>query len=154
MAEKSVLFDHLGAAMNAGADIFLPKPLSSISAFQTTILGLLPSASRPRHVAFPVEDHVEPDPIAMKDDLSLAVDLLMTDPDGRSLDYLAAFLKSLASAAGAEGQEPRRGRLEAEEPVQGAQRRRVAVQHPQEVQARRASALHQRVQPGHAGEDH
>jgi DNA-binding response OmpR family regulator len=88
------------AAMDAGADIFLPKPLTSISAFQNTLLGLLPAETRPKRVAIPVEDHVKPDPVAMKDDLSLAVDLLTTDPDARTLDYLAAFLKSLASAAG------------------------------------------------------
>lgn len=88
------------AAMEAGADIFLPKPLSSISAFQGIVLGLLPPGNRPPRLAIPADDRVEPDPIALRDDLSLAVDLLTTDPDGRTLDYVADFLKGLARTTG------------------------------------------------------
>ena len=88
------------AAMEAGADIFLPKPLSSVSAFQSTVLGLLPLDSHPPRVTFPLDDRVDPDPIALRDDLALAVDLLRGDPDQRTTDYLAAFLKSLATTSG------------------------------------------------------
>lgn len=88
------------AAMEAGADIFLPKPITSISAFQSTVLGLLPAATRPQRLAIPDNDRVEPDPIALKDDLSLAMDLLSGEPGGETMRYVAAFLKSLARTAG------------------------------------------------------
>lgn len=87
------------AAMEAGADIFLPKPLTSVSDVQATLLALLPGGPATKRIAMPVEDHVIPDPIALRDDLSLVVDLLTTDPDDRTLEYIAAFLKSLATAA-------------------------------------------------------
>jgi CheY-like chemotaxis protein len=88
------------AAINAGADIFLPKPISSVSHFQDVALGLLPQDMRPSRIARPSVDMVEPDPIALKDDLSLAVDLLCTDPNERTLEYVAGFLDGLAKNSG------------------------------------------------------
>lgn len=88
-------------AMEAGADIFLPKPLSSISVLQSTILGLLPEGSRPARLVTPSEDRVRPDPVALRDDLLLAVHLLATDPDPNTLDYVAGFLRGLAQSADA-----------------------------------------------------
>ena len=91
---------QMAAAMNAGADIFLPKPLSSVAAFQSTVLGLLPEASRPARIAVPADDTVKPDPVALRDDLMLAIDLLDTDPDTRTLDYVANFLRGLSRSVG------------------------------------------------------
>ena len=88
------------AAMETGADIFLPKPLSSVSAFQSTVLGLLPPGDRPMRLAIPAHDRVDPDPIALRDDLSLVVDLLATDPDARTIDYVEGFLNGLARTVG------------------------------------------------------
>lgn len=88
------------AAMEAGADIFLPKPFASVAAFQSTVLGLLPRDCRPARIAPVTEDRVEPDTVALRDDLLLAADLLGTDPDQRTLDYVAAFLDSLGRSAG------------------------------------------------------
>ena len=88
------------AAMQAGADIFLPKPLASVSQFQNIALGLMPENLRPPVVAPPKQDDLEPDPIALRDDLSLAADLLRTKPDAQTLDYLGAFLASLGKDAG------------------------------------------------------
>lgn len=88
------------AAMDAGADIFLPKPLTSVSAFQSTVLALLPAEARPERIAAPMQDRVAPDMIALRDDLALAMDLLTTDPDAATLEYLSAFLKSLARDTG------------------------------------------------------
>lgn len=87
-------------AMEAGADIFLPKPMSSVSAFQATVLGLLPEESRPTRLAIPAEDSVRPDPVALRDDLLLTVHLLATDPDRETLDYVAGFLRGLARSVG------------------------------------------------------
>ena len=91
------------AAMEAGADIFLPKPLASVSQFQNIALGLMPEALRPPSVVTPLHDTVEPDPIALRDDLSLAADLLRQGPDGQTLDYLGAFLASLGKDSGLDG---------------------------------------------------
>ena len=95
--------EQASAAMEAGADIFLPKPLTSVSDFQANLLALLPGSPSTKRIAVPLEDRVMPDPIALRDDLSLVVDLLKTDPDDRTLDYVSAFLDSLATAA----QDPR-----------------------------------------------
>ncbi len=88
------------AAISAGADVFMPKPLSSISQFQQAVLNLLPADMRPAHVTRPGSDRVDADPIALRDDLSLVADLLRTEPDGETLDYVAGFLSGLAKNAG------------------------------------------------------
>ncbi len=88
------------AALDAGADVFLPKPLSSVSQFQNTALSLLPEGTRPRIVTRPFIDSVQPDPIALRDDLALASELLRTDPDRKTLEYVAGFLTGLAKSAG------------------------------------------------------
>lgn len=88
------------AALGAGADIFLPKPLASVSQFQAAALSLLPGDTRPRAVSRPGVDSVQPDPIALRDDLALASELLRTDPDRRTLEYVAGFLTGLAKSAG------------------------------------------------------
>ena len=88
------------AAMDAGADIFLAKPLSSVAQFQSAALSLLPEETRPRAVSRPHADNVQPDPIALRDDLTLAAELLHSDPDHKTLKYVAGFLEGLAKSAG------------------------------------------------------
>lgn len=90
---------RIADAMEAGADIFLPKPITSISTFQSTVLALLPEGRRPSRVAVPSVDDVSPDPIALRDDVSLALDLLRTDPDPALLAYVGAFLEGLGKCA-------------------------------------------------------
>ncbi|NNE86740.1 MAG: response regulator [Silicimonas sp.] len=92
--------DQKKAALEAGADVFLEKPLASVSAFQTVVLSLLPEDLRPKHRLVPKTDNVVPDPIALRDDLALAVDLLSTKSDRPTRDYVAAFLSSLGTDAG------------------------------------------------------
>lgn len=92
--------DLAEAAIDAGADIFLPKPLASISAFQSTVLGLLPDDARPDSLSIPMNDRVCPDPIALRDDLSLAVELLSADPDEKTMDYVSGFLNGLGQTSG------------------------------------------------------
>ena len=87
------------AALAAGADTFLPKPLASVSEFQNAALSLLPHDHRPRSVVRPDADDVQPDPIALKDDLSLAAELLRSGSDAETLDYLSKFLSGLAKCA-------------------------------------------------------
>ena len=88
------------AALAAGADVFLAKPLASISEFQKVALSLLPAELRPSKVARPTTDTIEPDPVALRDDLALAADLLRSGPDAATLEYLGGFLSSLGKDAG------------------------------------------------------
>lgn len=87
------------AALNAGADLFLPKPLTSVSQFQKIAVSLLPKGCRPSGVALPNADNVHPDLVSLRDDLALAAELLRSDPDPTMLDYVAGFLKGLAKCA-------------------------------------------------------
>jgi DNA-binding response OmpR family regulator len=87
------------AAKQAGAHVFLPKPLTSIRAFQSAVLALLPKDQRPAKVAQPKQDRVEPDPVALRDDLALVSELLHQAPDAKTLDYLSNFLTSLGKDA-------------------------------------------------------
>lgn len=86
-------------ALRAGADVFLSKPITSVGAFQAAILERLPSGFRPARIDTPASDHVCPDRIALRDDLAFASELLGSDPDPETLDYLAAFLSGLARSA-------------------------------------------------------
>ena len=122
------------AALEAGADDFLSKPLASVSRFQAAVIAALPAPIRPPGVARSAVDIVEPDPIALRDDLCLAADLLRTDPAQRTVAYVGAFLASLARDAGDPALAEIAGRIAAL--AQGnpsvATARRLAV----EVQAR------------------
>ncbi len=92
--------DAAGRALAAGADGFLPKPVESLSAFQRAVLSALPAAPPPVAGRCPAaEDRVHPDPIALRDDLAHAAELLGDAPEGAALDYLAQFLSGVALSA-------------------------------------------------------
>lgn len=88
------------AAMQAGADEFMPKPLTSILGFQKAVLDLLPKGQHPPKLAHPLHDQVTPDPVALRDDLALIAELLRQTPDAQTLTYLSGFLASLGKDAG------------------------------------------------------
>ena len=83
------------AALQAGAHAFLPKPLKSVCKFQKLAIELMPKELRPPSVHPPAIDKIEPDPVAIRDDLALAADLLRSKPDKSTLTYAAGFLASL-----------------------------------------------------------
>lgn len=87
------------ATLMAGADAFLAKPLASVSEFQKVALSLMPDGFRDIEVNVSSYDEVEPDPIALRDDLSLTADLLRSGADAATLDYVAGFLSGLAKCA-------------------------------------------------------
>ncbi len=84
------------AALAAGANGFLPKPVESLATFQTAILSALPAAQRPRGPRELDDDRVQPDPLALREDLALAADLLAgrgaTGPETGRIAYVAMFL--------------------------------------------------------------
>lgn len=87
-------------AIAAGADGFLPKPVTSLAAFQEIVLSRLPPERQPQGPRMVNEDVVSPDPIALKDDLAHVADVLEGDPDGPTLDYVAQFVGGVARSAG------------------------------------------------------
>lgn len=83
------------AARAVGADGFLPKPVESLRAFQSAILRAFP-----RGVPAPdgggAEDRVDPDRLALRDDLALVAGMLGQGPDPALRRYLARFLGGIA----------------------------------------------------------
>jgi len=85
------------AALAAGANGFLPKPVDSLTAFQTEILRHLPQEMQPRGVREVESQPVCPDRLALREDLSHALDLLNRDP--LPTEYLQKFLLGIARSA-------------------------------------------------------
>lgn len=87
------------AALEAGADGFIEKPLKSLAAFQALLLSHLPRGPRPAPLVAVQDVVIEPDPIALRDDLQLAAEMLSQEPDGPTRAYLANFLGGIARSA-------------------------------------------------------
>lgn len=87
------------AALEAGADFFLIKPIETIGVFQAAILSALPREQGPRGPVSVSSDVVEPDPLAYRDDMSHIASLLDEPQPEPVLDYIAQFLGSVAQVA-------------------------------------------------------
>lgn len=83
-------------SMKAGADGFLPKPLSSISFFQSEILRHLPAERQPVGLRVMSDEAVHPDEVALRDDYAAAAVALEDPTDERAIKYLTQFLSGLA----------------------------------------------------------
>jgi CheY-like chemotaxis protein len=89
-----------GAALAAGADRFLDKPVRSLAAFQHAILSCLPDDLRPIGPPRAVADGlVDPDPLAYAEDLAHAARLLDSDA-AMSGPYALQLIASAAASAG------------------------------------------------------
>ena len=86
-------------ALAAGADGFLPKPLSSVGEFQQIILDRLPAERRPSGPRVLSDDVINPDPMAYRDDMSHIANLLDDHQEGPVLDYVLQFLGGVARSA-------------------------------------------------------
>jgi len=87
------------AAIAAGADGFLTKPVSSLATFQHEILSRLPQDRQlagPRPVP---DEEIHPDLIAYRDDMAHVADVLSEQNDGKVLDYVAQFVGGVARSA-------------------------------------------------------
>lgn len=84
------------AAMRAGADAFLPKPIVSLANFQDAILKVLHMEDGPRAET---TDCVEPDLLAYRDDLALISECLGGEAEEQTLAYAAQFLSGVARSA-------------------------------------------------------
>ncbi|MDR0810030.1 MAG: response regulator, partial [Gemmobacter sp.] len=78
------------AALAAGADGFLEKPLPGLVAFQSVVLRLTGGAQPTEQDEGPMP----PDPLALHDDLRHAAELLPAAPD-----YVAGFVEGVAREA-------------------------------------------------------
>lgn len=83
-----------GVALAAGAAGFLDKPPESLAAFQAAILCHFPGQDAPDTAGGTAA--ISPDPLALRDDLARAAELLSRTPGGSARDYVAGFLGSVA----------------------------------------------------------
>jgi len=95
--------DLRAAALAAGAQTFMPKPFTSLKAFQTDVLALFPDRQlgAPNNVVS-LTPVISPDPLAKAEDLRHALGLLQDigPLDGDVVTYCAQFLVSVAEADG------------------------------------------------------
>ncbi len=87
-------------AFAAGADGFLSKPVLNLAGFQEFILSRLPEETRPKGPRAVLNDDVDPDRIAFRDDLAHVAELLEDSENTRVFDYATAFLCGVAKTAG------------------------------------------------------
>lgn len=91
--------DNEAAAMAAGADGFLTKPVESLASFQQAILGVLPPEARPLRPRLLPDDVILPDRAALRDDLAHVAEVLSAAQDTTAIDYIARFLAGVARSA-------------------------------------------------------
>jgi CheY-like chemotaxis protein len=89
-------------SLAAGADGFLEKPLKNIRDFQTQVLNLFPDRDlRDQGRVIPFRAEIEPDALALSEDLRHAAELISAAfkaGDRETLSYCVQFLHSLAEA--------------------------------------------------------
>ena len=85
-------------ALAAGADAFLLKPIPSVAAFQSLVLSLIPRERRA--LAIVSDEPLQPDTIAVRDDLAQVAAALSRGEEAENLDYVAQFLRGVARDSG------------------------------------------------------
>ncbi|WP_183154115.1 response regulator [Paracoccus siganidrum] len=91
--------DAQAAAMAAGADGFLAKPVESLALFQQTILSALPDGARGLGLRALPDDVIQPDPSGLRDDLAHVAEILANSQDTAAIEYIARFLAGVARSA-------------------------------------------------------
>ncbi|MBO9406162.1 response regulator [Shimia sp. R9_1] len=91
------------SALAAGADGFIAKPYGSLSSFQQAILSRLTEGYRPTIARIADNEAIQPDPVALRDDLMHAADTLQETPEQALkdgvVDYVAQFLGGIARSS-------------------------------------------------------
>ncbi|WP_050930434.1 response regulator [Aestuariivita boseongensis] len=87
------------AALAAGADGFLAKPIHSLAIFQEAILSRLPADQQPSGPRSLNDEAIDPDPMAFRDDMAHAAEVLTDTSDEKMLDYAAQFIGGVARSA-------------------------------------------------------
>ena len=91
--------DLADAALAAGADGFLPKPIESLAVFQQTILAAMPAEMRGHGLRLLPDEVIQPDPSGLRDDLAHVAEILASAQDTTAVDYIAHFLAGIARSA-------------------------------------------------------
>lgn len=91
--------DGEARAKAAGADGFLPKPITSLATFQQTVLNGLPADRQPVGLRAVTDEQIIPDPMAFQDDMAHIADVLNDPDDETALDYVAQFISGVARSA-------------------------------------------------------
>jgi len=87
-------------ALAAGADGFLEKPISNLAVFQAAVLSHMPRSSRAYGPRVVNDEHISPDPLALRDDLAHISEILHgSENDSETVAYVAQFLAGLARLA-------------------------------------------------------
>ena len=87
------------AAIAAGADGFLSKPVSSLAGFQHEVLSRLPQDRQPVGPRIITDEEIQPDHMAYQDDMAHVADVLNDQNDEQVLDYVAQFVGGVARSA-------------------------------------------------------
>ncbi len=88
------------AAMAAGADGFLGKPVDRLAEFQAAVLQHLPADRQPPGPRVVHDERIFPDSIAFRDDLEHVANVLSAQSGRDTLDYAQTFLGGIAISAG------------------------------------------------------
>lgn len=88
--------ENESAALAAGAQGFLLKPIEKLAVFQQAILAALPPELRHSGLRILPDDTIRPDKTALRDDLIHIADILANAQDTSSIDYIANFLAGVA----------------------------------------------------------
>lgn len=91
--------DMRKAAMDAGADGFLAKPVESLALFQQTILQALPPEAQGIGPRLLPDEVIRPDNSGLRDDLIHIADILANARDTNAIDYIARFLAGVARSS-------------------------------------------------------
>lgn len=91
--------DAADAALAAGADGFLAKPIESLTAFQQAILSALPLEQTGFGPRILPDDMIQPDQSGLRDDLAHVAEILSSAEDTTAIDYIARFLAGVARSA-------------------------------------------------------
>nr|WP_245759639.1 response regulator [Poseidonocella sedimentorum] len=86
-------------AIEAGADGFMEKPISSLATFQETVLAHVPPDMHPRGPRMISQETVKPDPIAFEDDIAHAAEVLSASEGDYMIGYVTQFLLGVARSA-------------------------------------------------------
>lgn len=97
--------DGEAQAINAGADGFLAKPITSLGVFQQAVLSNLPADRQPSGLREIPDETINPDRMAFQDDMAHIADVLQDTDDETALDYVAQFLGGVARSAQDKGLE-------------------------------------------------
>ncbi|NRB19535.1 MAG: response regulator [Rhodobacteraceae bacterium] len=88
------------AALAAGADGFLAKPVTSLATFQQAILTRLPADFQPVGAVNLPDEVIHPDLLAFQDDMAHVADVLNVSQEDKMLTYVAQFLGGVARSVG------------------------------------------------------